>query len=508
MEEKTTPVSEAQAEETVRINPSAPQSPYTGFAAKMDKFWNITASGSNFKKEIVAGLTTFMTMCYILMVNAGMFTNVGVSYGAMYITTALAAIVGTLMMAFWAKMPFAQAPGMGLNAFFVFTVCAPWVYGYSYANGLVIILASGILFTCLTFGGIRQKIVRAVPMCVRIAIPAGIGLFIAFVGMQGIHLIQSDAILVDGAVSSSTIVKLIPMLVVGKSAVSFTALWPVAVCLLTLFGIAALSKKNVKGSILWGMLGGTVLYYAVGACVPSMREVIKATVTWQSPFKAFEDFGTQTVGKVFTEGFKGLFSDASSVLNFIAVFISFALVDMFDTIGTLLGTCQRADMLDENGEVPNINKALLCDSVATMAGAVLGTSTVTTFVESSAGVAVGGRTGFTAFVVAVLFFIAMFLSPLAALIPTAATSAALIYVGVLMMGGVTEIEWRDPSQAVPAFLTIAMMPLTYSISYGIAFGFISFVVIKLFTGKVKEIHPIAAGLAVLFLLNFLFVNHG
>lgn len=500
MEENTsTPVTEAAAEETqVQTNPSAPQNPYTGFAAKMDKFWKITENGSSIKKEIVAGVTTFMTMCYILMVNSGMFADLGtVSYGAMYITTALAAIVGTLMMAFWAKMPFAQAPGMGLNAFFVYTVC--FGYGYTYPQALVIILFSGILFTCLTFGGVREKIVRAVPMCVRIAIPAGIGLFIAFVGMQNIHLIEANG---------STLVQLIKMNIVGADRVAFTSLWPVIVTIITLFGIAALAKKNVKGSILWGILGGTVLYYAVGCCVPSQLEVIKANVKWQSPFAAFEDFGTQSIGKVFTEGFNGLFTNFSSVMNFIAIFISFAMVDMFDTIGTLLGTCQRANMLDENGEVPNINKALLCDSVATMAGAVLGTSTVTTYVESSAGVAAGGRTGMTAFVVAALFFVAMFLSPLAALIPSAATAAALIYVGVLMMGGVTEIEWHDPAQAVPAFLTIAMMPLTYSISYGIAFGFISYVVIKLFTGKVKEIHPITAVLAVLFLLNFLLVNHG
>ncbi len=485
MEEKITPVEET----TVQSNPK-----YTGFAGKLDKYWKITESGSTIKKEIVAGLTTFMTMCYILMVNADMFGAVGVPYGAMYIVTALAAIVGTCMMAFWAKLPFAQAPGMGLNAFFCFTVCLG-PYGYTYPQALVIILFSGILFTALTFGGVRQKIVRAIPKCVRLAIPAGIGLFIAFVGMQNVGLITADG---------STLVRLAPLKI---GTVSFTFVWPIIVCLLTFFFIAALSKKGVKGSMIIGILGGTVLYYVVGVCVPNMRAVIKASVSWQSPFTAFKDFGTQSVGKVFTEGFNGLFTNFSSIINFIAIFISFALVDMFDTLGTLLGTCQRCNMLDENGEVPNMNKALLCDSVATMAGAVLGTSTVTTFVESSAGVSVGGRTGMTAAVIAVLFFVAMFLSPVAQLIPSAATAAALIYVGVLMMHGVKAIDWEDAAEAVPAFLTIVMMPLAYSISTGIAFGFISYVLIKLFTGKVKEIHPIAAVLSVLFLANFLLVTH-
>ena len=496
MEEKTTPVEET----TVQTNPK-----YTGFAGKLDKYWKITESGSTIKKEIIAGLTTFMTMCYILIVNANMFSGDAAfvngapltSFGAMYIVTALAAIVGTCMMAFWAKLPFAQAPGMGLNAFFVFTVCgsAGSAYGYTYPQALVIILLSGILFTCLTFGGVRQKIIRAIPMCVRLAIPAGIGLFIAFVGMQNVGLISADG---------ATLVRLAPLKI---GTVSFVSMWPIIVCLLSFFAIAALSKKGVKGAMIWGILVGAVLYYAVGLIVPGTREVIKATVTWQSPFTAFKEFGTESVGKVFTEGFNGLFTNFSSIINFIAIFISFALVDMFDTLGTLLGTCQRCNMLDENGEVPNMNKALLCDSVATMAGAVLGTSTVTTFVESSAGVSVGGRTGMTAAIVAVLFFVAMFLSPVAALIPSAATSAALLYVGVLMMNSVKSIEWDDAAQAVPAFLTIVMMPLAYSISTGIAFGFISYVLIKLFTGKVKEIHPIAAVLSVLFLANFFLVTH-
>lgn len=473
----------------------------SNFKKSLDNYFKIGEKGSTIRTEIIAGLTTFMTMVYILPVNAGMFSDpygigvelLGVSYGAMYIVTALAAIVGTLLMAFYAKLPFAQATGMGLNAFFVYTVCLG-SYGYTYANALVIILASGILFTLLTIGGIREKIVKAVPAAVRLAIPAGIGLFIAFIGLQDAKIIVNN---------DSTLVQLFSMKIIGTGRHAFADIMPMLVTLITVFGIAALAKMKVKGSILWGILGGGVLYYILaGIFAP---EII--SVTMDNPINAFKDFGTQTVGKVFTEGFNGLFNNVDSIINFVAVFISFAMVDMFDTIGTLLGTASRANMLDEKGEVPNMRKALLCDSVATMAGSMLGTSTVTTFVESAAGVAEGGRTGLTSLVVGVLFFAAMFLSPIAQLIPMCATAAALIYVGVLMMGSVKNIDWEDAASAVPAFLTIIMMAFTYNISYGIGFGFISYVIIKLFTGKVKDIHPLTAVLAVLFLANFFFVTH-
>ena len=463
------------------------------FKSRLDKHFGISAKGSNFKTEIIAGLTTFMTMVYILPVNADMFGALGLSFGGMYITTALAAIVGTLMMALYAKLPYAQAPGMGLNAFFVFTVCL-YGYGYSYQNALVIVLVSGILFTLLTLGGIREKIVRAVPTCVKLAIAAGIGLFIAFIGLQ-----KAGIIVADGA----TLVKIASFKILGDGALTFAQIMPMLVTLVTVFFIAALSKKKVKGSLLWGMLGGTALYYLL-----AWVGKISIGVKMDNPFNSFKEFGKENIGQVFAKGFSGLFDGSiASVIQFVAIFISFAMVDMFDTIGTLLGTAQRANMLDEKGELPNMPKALLCDSVASMAGALLGTSTVTTYVESSAGIAEGGRTGFTSLVIALLFTLALFLSPIAQLIPGCATAAALIYVGVLMIGGIKHIDWDDASAAVPAFLTIIMMPLTYNISYGIAFGFISYVVIKLITGKVKDIHPITAVLAVLFIANFLFVTH-
>ena len=479
------------------------KSPYKGFLGKVDGFFGITKMGSNFRTEIVAGLTTFMTMVYILIVNADMFEGVGgssITFGAAYIFTALGAIVGTMLMAFLAKIPFAQAPGMGLNAFFVFTVCG--VMGYSYANALLIVLCSGVLFLILTVVGAREMIVRSVPAAIRIAIPAGIGLFIAFVGMQNAGIVALDM---------STKVTLVSFNVL-KFTTPGADMIGAAVALLSLLIIAVLSKLKIKGAMIFGIVGSTLLYYAfVGIGYAAGSESCKAVfdaITFSNPIQAFSDFGTQAFGKVFTEGWKNI--PSSKIFDFIATLIAFAMVDMFDTIGTLMGTCQAAGkesgLLDETGEVKNIRKALLCDSIATCTGAIFGTSTVTTFVESSAGVAEGGRTGMTSFVVGVLFIIAMFLSPIAALIPSAATAGALMYVGVLMMGNVVNIDWKDPAAAVPAFLTISVMSFTYSISYGIAAGFISYTLIKLCTGKVKEISPVTAILACVFLFTFLFTH--
>ena len=479
------------------------KSPYKGFLGKVDGFFGITKMGSNFRTEIVAGLTTFMTMVYILIVNADMFEGVGgssITFGAAYIFTALGAIVGTMLMAFLARIPFAQAPGMGLNAFFVFTVCG--VMGYSYANALLIVLCSGVLFLILTIVGAREMIVRSVPTAIRIAIPAGIGLFIAFVGMQNAGIVALDM---------STKVTLVSFNVLNFTTPGADMIGA-AVALLSLLIIAVLSKLKIKGAMIFGIVGSTLLYYAfVGFGYAAGSESCKAVfdaITFSNPIQAFSDFGTQAFGKVFTEGWKNI--PSSKIFDFIATLIAFAMVDMFDTIGTLMGTCQAAGkesgLLDETGEVKNIRKALLCDSIATCTGAIFGTSTVTTFVESSAGVAEGGRTGMTSFVVGVLFIIAMFLSPIAALIPSAATAGALMYVGVLMMGNVVNIDWKDPAAAVPAFLTISVMSFTYSISYGIAAGFISYTLIKLCTGKVKEISPVTAILACVFLFTFLFTH--
>lgn len=462
---------------------------------KLDKFFGIKAAGSTVKTEIIAGVTTFMTMCYILMVNAGMFELTGqVSYGAMYVATGLAAIVGTVLMGLLSKLPFAQASGMGLNAFFVFTLC--FTYGFTYAAALLVVLISGIIFLCLTVFGLREKIYTAIPASVRAAIPAGIGLFIAFIGMQ-----NAGIIVLDGA----TLVKLASLNFLPEGN-QWPAVMPILVTFFTFIAIAVLSQRKVKGAILWGMLGGTVLYFILGTTVKGFYDSYKylgEAATW-NPFSAFKDFGTQAVGKVFSEGFTGF--KGMSALTIITCALAFAMVDMFDTIGTLFGAASKANMLDENGNVPNMQKAMLADSIATCTGAILGTSTVTTYVESSAGIAEGGRTGLTSMVVAALFFLALFVSPIASLIPGNVTAAALMYVGVLMMSGVKGIDWHSPDAAVPAFLTLAMMALTYNISYGIALGLISHVLIKLFTGKVKDISIVTVIISVLFVLTF-FLTH-
>ena len=473
------------------------------FNAFLDRKFKLGEKGTNVKTEVMAGLTTFMAMVYILMVNAGMFAELGVvSYGAMYIVTALSAIIGTVLIGLLAGLPLAQAPGMGLNAFFVYTMC--FTFGFSYANTLVFILIDGLVFIGLTVTGLREKIFKAIPEEIKKAIPAGIGLFIAFIGLQNAKLVIPSA---------STGVTMGSINLLGDHA--WASLVPLFVVILGVIAIAAMSKKNVKGSILWGILGSAVLYYVLiglGALFgDASSKAVFASVSMANPIDAFKDFGTQTIGKVFTEGFNfAPYIEKNGVTNFILMIITsslaFCLVDMFDTLGTLYGACKSGNVLDENDDVPNLNKAMLADAIATTAGAVLGTSTVTTFVESSAGCAAGGKTALTSYVVAILFAVAMFLSPIAQLIPSCATATALIYVGVLMMNNVRDIEWSDPAIALPAFLTIAMMPFTYNISFGIGFGLVSYVIIKACTGKAKEVSVATYVLMAIFLAMFLFTH--
>lgn len=465
----------------------------------MDKFFHIKERGSSVRTEVVAGLTTFMAMAYILMVNAGMFSELeGVSYNAIYIATALSAVIGTLISGLLANLPLAQASGMGLNAFFVYTVCG--ALGLSYANALVLVLFDGIVFILLTLTGVRAKIFSAIPDSVKMAIPAGIGLFIAFLGLQDSGIIVP---------SPSTGVTLASFNLLNGDA-TWASVMPMLVTVLTVITIAILAVRKIKGSVLWGVLGGTASYYILGLTIDGFY-----TDFWSSrslnPFNAFKDFGSQAFGKVFTEGFDfSSYLDDHSVPALVVLIVTtalaFCLVDMFDTLGTLFGACAQGNMLTEDGKVPNFEKAMLSDAVATFCGSICGTSTVTTFVESSAGIAEGGRTGLSAVVTAGLFFIAMFLSPVASLIPTAAIAAALVYVGVLMIGGVAKIEWSNPEIALPAFLTLSVIPFSYNISYGIAFGLISYIFIKLFTGKVKDIKIGTWIIGILFTIMF-FVTH-
>ena len=469
-----------------------------------DRKFRITEKGSSIKTEIIAGLTTFLAMAYILVVNSGMFSALeGVSFDAMYVTTALSAVIGTVLIGLMANLPLAQAPGMGLNAFFVYTVC--FTLGFTYANALVFVLLDGLIFVILTVTGLRKIIFEAIPSAVKAAIPAGIGLFIAFLGLQDAKLVIPDA---------STGVTLASFNLFNGT--TWDKVMPLIVAVISILLIAVLSHKKVKGSILWGILGGTALYYLLGVTVPGFYNNFGDTFSF-NPLKPFAAFGTETFGKVFTQGFdfsaylaKEGNSVGGLVILFITTALAFCMVDMFDTMGTLYGACRGGNLLVEgkNGEleVPNMNRAMLADAVATCTGAVLGTSTVTTFVESSAGVAAGGKTGFTSLITAAAFLLALFFAPLAKLIPAYAYGAALVYVGVLMMGSVKDIDWSDVSVSVPAFLTLAMMPFTYNISYGIAFGLISYLVIKLFSGKVKEIKIGTWIITILFLAMF-FLTH-
>ncbi len=466
----------------------------------MEKFFHLREHGTTVRTEIMAGLTTFMAMAYILMVNAGMFANLEgqVTYNAVYIATAISAIFGTVLIGLLSNLPLAQASGMGLNAFFVFTVC--FGMGLTYANALVLVLIDGLIFILLTVTGLRRKIFNAIPPAVRMAIPAGIGLFIAFLGLQNSGLVVDNG---------ATLVSLASFNLYSGTA-TWAAIMPMLVTFFAVLAIAAMSRRNVKGSVLYGILGGTAAYYILGLTIPGFYDGFAANLSF-NPLVAFQEFFTLSFGKVFTEGFHFTpFIEAHGMGGFVVMFITtslaFCMVDMFDTLGTLYGACARGNLLTAEGEIPHIDQAMLADACATTFGAICGTSTVTTFVESSAGVGEGGRTGLTAMSTAFFFFIAMFLSPVAQLIPGCATAAALIYVGVLMMACVKDIDWTTPDVAVPAFMTVAMMPFTYSISFGIAFGLISYTIIAVCTGKAREVKPATWIIGILFALTF-FLTH-
>lgn len=480
----------------------------------MDKFFKITEKGSTVRTEIIAGITTFMAMAYILLVNPGIFGNLGGEagsdgfasmYGAVYIATAVSAVIGTVLIGLLSNLPLAQASGMGLNAFFVYTVC--FGLGFSYANALLFVLADGILFIILTATGLRNIIFNAIPKPVKAAIPAGIGLFIAFLGLQDSGLVVPN---------ESTGVSLASFNLLGTA--TWGSIMPLLITVATLVLIAILTKRKVKGAILWSILIGAILYYVLGFTTGNTvyNDTFYNNLDF-NPFNAFGQFADNAFLKIFTDGFnfdaylsvEG-HSVGGLVIAFITTALAFCLVDMFDTLGTLYGACRAGNLLvkgkDGEMEVPNMNKAMMADAIATCTGAVCGTSTVTTFVESSAGAAAGGKTGLSSMVTAVLFVVALFFSPVAALIPACSYSAALIFVGVLMMGCVKDIDWSDISVAVPAFLTVALMSFTYNISYGISFGLISYIIIKLFTGKAKEINVGTYIIAILFALMF-FLTH-
>lgn len=423
----------------------------------MDKFFKISERGSSVRAEIVGGVTTFFAMAYIIFVNPSLLSQTGMNSNGVMLATCISAAIGCLLTALLANAPFAQAPGMGLNAFFTFTVC--FNMGYTWQEALAIVLLSGILFLVISVSPLRSKIISSIPGFLKSAISAGIGLFIAFIGLLNVKLVGFGAgvpalqFLVDDGTGNM---------------VANTA------GILTIIGLlitAILMAYKVKGAIVIGIIITTIIGFPMGET--HLPDAITMSV--------FKELG-EVAFKLDIPGVM-----AKGILPLVTAVISFALVDCFDTVGTLIGTAKNAGMTDKNGNLPGGDRALIADAIATCCGACLGTSTVTTFVESSTGISEGARTGLSSIVVGVLFLLACLLAPVAGIIPSAATAPALIIVGVLMIKGATDVNWGDFEEACPAFLTIAMMPFAYSISDGIGFGFISYSIIKVARGKAKEV---------------------
>ncbi|MCK9268231.1 MAG: NCS2 family permease [Alkaliphilus sp.] len=446
-----------------------------GSASALDNYFRLTENKTDAKTEIIAGITTFITMAYILFVNPNILSATGMDFNSVFLATTLSAAIGTFIMGFYANLPFAQASGMGLNAFFAFSVVLGM--GYTWQQTLAIVFLSGILFILLTVTGARRAIIDAIPASLKHAIGGGIGLFIALIGFQNAGIVVHE---------ENTLVTLTRFDNPGVI---------LAVIGLVITGI--LMVRKVKGAILIGIIITTLIGIPMGVTNTAIDTTISFDIS-----KTFMKMDFAGLLKA-----QGTDSLLASLISALTVIISFALVDMFDTIGTLIGTANRAGMLDKDGNLRNMNKALLADAVATSAGAVLGTSTVTTYVESAAGVAEGGRTGLTAVTTGALFVLAVFLAPFALAIPSAATAPALIIVGVLMMGTIKQINFDDFAEALPAFLTIAVMPFTYSIANGIAAGLIFYPIVKIITGKAKEVHPTVYILAILFILKFTILPH-
>ena len=434
----------------------------------LNKFFKLQDRGTNVKTEFIAGLTTFLAMSYILVVNSYILSgdgafDTGMQFERILTATAIAAIVGTLIMGLLANYPVALAPGMGLNAFFTFTVLAPWGFGFTFQQGLAAVFVSGIIFILLSLSGIREMIINAIPNNLKYAVGGGIGLFIAFIG------------LVDGGIISFA------GPVPAMTPFTGTALLAWAGLLLTVI----LYLKKVKGAIFFGIIGTSILALVFGMTEYSGFVAMPAAPHWGA----------------FLDGFGGL-ADGPHLMNFAIVVFSLLFVDFFDTAGTLVSVGRAAGLVDEDGQLQDVGKALLADSVATVVGAMVGTSNTTSYIESLPGIEEGGRTGLTAVFVAVFFFIFMFLSPLLGMVPMAAIAPALIFVGILMASQLKNVEWDKLEVAIPSFLTLVLMPFTYSIANGIAMGFLSYTIVMLITGKRKDISTLMYILSVIFVLYF------
>ncbi len=431
----------------------------TNQAGFLEKFFKLKEHGTNVSTEIIAGLTTFMTMGYILAVNPGMLSATGMDFGSVFTATALASVVATLVMGLYANLPFALAPGMGLNAFFAFTVVLGM--GYTWQFALTAVFVEGIIFLILTFLNIREAILNCIPLNLKRAISVGIGLFIAFIGLYNAGIIVQGAgvpLALGEITSGAPLVAIIGIILTG-----------------------VLLAMDVKGALFIGIVATTI----VG--IPFGIVQLPESLVSMPPKPIWFAFEWSNVGS----------------FDFIFILFTFLFVDMFDTVGTLIGVSTKAGMLDEEGKLPEAKKALFADAVGTTVGACLGTSTVTTFVESAAGVAEGGRTGLTAVTTAVFFFLALFFAPLFGIIPSAATAPALILVGLFMMSPIKEIDFDDFTESIPAFFGIIMMPLAYSIAEGIMWGIMSYILLKLFTGRSKEVPKMTFFIAFLFALKLI-----
>lgn len=452
----------------------------------LEKLFKLKENNTNVRTEVIGGITTFMTMAYILAVNPQILSASGMDSQAILMATAIASFIGTIVMALLANYPFALAPGLGLNAYFAFTVCGQM--GYSWQFALFAVFLEGLVFIVLSLTNVREAIFNAIPLSLKKGISVGIGLFIAFIGFQNANLVVADA---------STKVAIVDF-TANFNTVGIGALLAIIGTLI----IVVLSIKKVKGAILIGIIATWLLGIV---CQLTGLYVVDVENGFYSLLPAWSEFNLGAIGQTFGQCFT---PEAFANVKWVDLFVimcSFLMVDMFDTLGTVIGVANKAKMLDKDGKLPRVREVLLADAVATSAGAVLGTSTTTTFVESSAGVSAGARTGLASVVTGLLFLLSIFLSPVFCAIPGFATAPALIYVGFLMISAVVEIDMEDLSEAIPAYLCLIGMPLFYSISEGIVFGVVSYVIINLCCGKAKKITPLMYVLAFLFVLKYIFL---
>ena len=466
---------------------------------RIDRFFQVSQNHSSVRTEVLAGITTFITIAYILILNPQILADPYVIMGdaamagkianGVFIGTCIGAFIGTILCALYARVPFAQAPGMGLNAFFAYTVVLGM--GYTYGQALVVVFISGVFFIVITAIGLREAIIRSIPDAVKTAITPGIGLFITIIGLKNAGIVISNP---------ATLVSLVDFSQWKIEGADLALMSSALVALAGLVIMGMLHARKVKGSILLGIVAATLIGIPLGVTHISNLDM--------NIGMKFRDFAEVSFMKM---DFAGLFSGANMVETIFTVtmlVISFSLVNMFDSIGTLLGAAKQSGMIDENGEVIRMKQALMSDAISTAAGAMVGTSTVTTVVESSAGIAAGGRTGLTSLVTALLFLGAILFAPIVSIVPAAATAPALIFVGILMLGNIRDVDFSDMSNALPAFCTIVFMPFTYSIANGVAFGLITYCLMKLTTGRRQDVKILTLAISVVFVVRYAFMTLG